>query len=387
MKKSNTLGRWLWWFSLIAASILLYKTSDNLSDVFSGIGSFISIFTPFIIAFFITFVLYAPCNRLELFLKRKCRPGMARFARPVSILVAYVVFLAVITGILVLLLPALYTAIASFIKSLPTYYADLSEKLQSMTASGGLLDRLHLSENLKRGYDGLYQTLLSLANTENIVTVFKGALSVTSTLLNVLMALIISIYMLAQRESLLRAVKSVFGTFLKDRQIAFCTHYAHKTAAIFYNYLYGALIDASVVAVLMCIGLTLFGLPRSLLLGCFIGLMNFIPYFGAIIAGCLVVLIALLTKNIYTAIGVAVYILAIQQLDGNIIQPKIVGQTVGVRPIYVLLAITVGGGLFGFWGILLSVPLMAVVIMLVHDFIDYRNRKKTESPKIDTDTE
>ena len=159
----------------------------------------------------------------------------------------------------------------------------------------------------------------------------------------------------------------------------FLTDYAHRTAAIFYSYLYGAAVDACIVATLMVVGLSLFRLPRSVLLGCFVGIMNLIPYFGAIISGALVILVALLTKNIYTAIGVAVYILVIQQLDGNIIQPKIIGQSVGVRPIYVLLAITLGGGLFGFWGILLSVPSMAVIQMLVGDFIDYRNRKKMKN--------
>lgn len=92
--------------------------------------------------------------------------------------------------------------------------------------------------------------------------------------------------------------------------------------------------------------------------------------------GCVV--IALLSGNIYTAIGVGVYILAMQQIDGNVIQPRIVGGGVGIKPIYVLLAITIGGGLFGFWGIVLGVPFMAVALMLLQDFIAYRNSLKVE---------
>ncbi len=376
MKKSNTLTRWLWWFSLVGAAVLLYKTTDNLAGFTAGIGSFISIFTPFIIGFVITFLLYAPCNRLEGWMKSSKRKFIRSSARYTSVAVCYIVFLAIVAGFLVLLLPALYNAVASFVKSLPTYYTELSEKLAVYTAEGGIIDRLGLTETINNAYQTAYQKVLSLANTNTLLTAFRGLLSVTSSLFDVIMALIVSVYMLAQRESLLRAAKSLLGAILNDKIMATCTLYAHKTASIFYNYLYGALIDAVVVAVLMVIGLSLFGLPQSVLLGCMIGLLNFIPYFGAIIGGCIAVVIALLTQNIYSAIGVLIYVVVIQQVDGNIIQPKIIGSITGLRPIYVLLAITVGGGLFGFWGMLISVPCMAVLKMLLTDFIAYRKRGK-----------
>ena len=105
-----------------------------------------------------------------------------------------------------------------------------------------------------------------------------------------------------------------------------------------------------------------------------VGLMNMIPYFGAIIGGAICVLVTLLSGDWIRAIIVGLSILAIQQLDGNVLQPRIVSQSVGVRPIYVLLAITVGGGLFGFWGIFLAVPAMAIIQMLVVDYINYRER-------------
>lgn len=379
MKDKGAVKRWLWWLSLIAAAILIYRVSFDVSGVLHGIGSFIAIFTPFIIGFAITFVLYAPCNRLELRLKRSRFAFFQKGARGISLVVCYAVFFAIIAGLLTLLLPALYSGISAFIASLPDYYADLSARLAELTKEGSFLARFDLGDDLKSIYDSAYSMLLSLASTENMLTVVKSAMSVTSTVLSIIMAFIVSIYMLLQREALLSAIKRLLDATIGSKAVRFLTGYAHRTAAIFYSYLYGAAVDACIVAVLMVVGLSLFRLPRSVLLGCFIGIMNLIPYFGAIISCVLVILVALLTKNIYTAIGVAVYILVIQQLDGNIIQPKIIGQSVGVRPIYVLLAITLGGGLFGFWGILLSVPSMAVVQMLICDFIDYRNRKKMKN--------
>ncbi len=376
MKKGYSLKKWIWWFTLIAASIFVYKTTHNAQGFFSGIGDLIAIFTPFIIGFVITFLLYAPCNSLERVLKRSRFFLFSKGARFLSVAICYLLFLAVVTGLLVLLLPAFYNAIAAVIKALPGYYETISARIAAMTEPGGLLERLQLNDTLKAVYDGAYRMLLSLANPENILTAFRGILSVATSFLSVIMAIIVSVYMLAQRESLLRGVKSLIRVCISERAMSLLTTYAHKTARIFYKYLYGAMIDAAVIAVVMSVGFLLFGLPGAILLGCMVGLMNIIPYFGAIIGGCVAVLVALFTKNIYTAIGVAAYVIVMQQLDGNILQPRIVGGTVGIRPIYVLLAVTVGGGLFGFWGILLSVPVMAVILMLLHDFIDYRKQKK-----------
>jgi len=123
------------------------------------------------------------------------------------------------------------------------------------------------------------------------------------------------------------------------------------------------------------IGLLIFRVPYAVLLGLLLGLLNMIPYFGAIIGGIGVVLVTLLAKNLYAAIGVAIFIVVVQQIDANIIQPRVVGGSVGLRPIYVLLAITLFGGLFGFWGIFLGVPLMAVVQMFVKDAIARRREQ------------
>ena len=117
-------------------------------------------------------------------------------------------------------------------------------------------------------------------------------------------------------------------------------------------------------------------MPNALLLGLMTGAMNMIPYFGAIIGGAFSILITLLSGGLYKAIFVAVYIIVMQQIDGNILQPRIVGNSIGLKPIYVLLSITIFGGLMGFWGIFLGVPIMAVIQMLIKDLIRYRARKR-----------
>ncbi len=378
MERKSGWNRWIWWFSLIGASVLLFASAGSDKGVWAGIMDFVGIFTPFIIAFVITFLLYAPCNKLELAIKRSKFAFVRRAARPTAMIVCYVAFFAILSGVVMLLLPALYDAVASFIKNLPVYYADISERLQTLLNENEFLQRYNLDETIRNIYEQAYAWLLSFANTDVLLSAFRGIITVTSSLVDVIMALIVSVYMLAEREALLGAVKKLLSAIFNDKQLALCGNYAHSTAIIFYKYLYGALVDAVVVSVIMAVGLSIFGLPKAVLLGCMIGILNFIPYFGAIFGCMIAIVVALFTKNIYTAIGVAVYVVVMQQLDGNVLQPKIVGSSVGMRPIYVLLAITIGGGLFGFWGILVSVPVLAVVKMLLTDFIAYRKAKRQE---------
>ena len=134
--------------------------------------------------------------------------------------------------------------------------------------------------------------------------------------------------------------------------------------------------DAFVVGVLATIGFLIAGLPNAPALGMLLGLLNMIPYFGALIGGAFCVLVALISGNFYGALFVAVYILVMQQIDANVIQPRIVGHTVGIRPIYVLLGITLCGGIFGFWGVFLGAPIIAVVQMFLTDWIKLKDEKQ-----------
>ena len=174
---------------------------------------------------------------------------------------------------------------------------------------------------------------------------------------------------------------------MKNKTIDFIASYLHKTAKIFYGYARSQLLDALVVGVLATIGFLLARMPNPVALGIMLGLMNIIPYFGAIIGGVIAVLIALISGNLYGALFIGIYILVMQQIDANIIQPRIVGQTVGLKAIYVLLGITVCGGLIGFWGILLGAPVMAVVQLLVTDHIKAKKQKISTQWNLPTDDE
>ncbi len=369
MERKRTPRRWIWYFTLISALIIVYKLCDNIGTVVGAVGAFISILTPFVIGLMIALLLHRPSLWLEKQIRRLKGRFWARAARPLSLGVVYLLLLGILALLVSLVLPRLAISLAELVRSLPSYINAAIARLEAV-AQSGLLQSLDVAENLNSLYRSLLDMITRLISTENVLTALQSVLAATMSMVDVIIGIIVSIYILAGREHLIRSTKSIAGLLMPQRRVAFIGHYAHRSMTIFYNYFYGALLDALVVGVVVSIGLAIFGMPYAVLLGLLLGLMNMIPYFGAIIGGVGIVLIALLTNGIYAAIGVAIYIVVIQQVDANIIQPRVVGESVGLRPIYVLLAITLFGGLFGFWGIFLGVPLMAIMQMFIKDAID-----------------
>lgn len=356
-------------FVLGVALIAVYKTFDNVGVIFGFIGRIWSILTPFVVGLGLAFLLYAPVNKLETALSKGRLRRVARHSRALAVLTVYVLLVLLLAGLLTFALPALIQGIIRFVAHLPAYYSQLTEYLQSLTAEHSLLAGL----DIPKAVDQLYGTYIEpRLTTEAVMTYFKGLMDFTSSLFDVFLAFIISIYMLLTRESLLRTGKQLLGLFLSQRIIQGLAYYTHRSCAILYSYFYSQILDGLIVGVLMTIGLGLARAPSAPLLGFLIGLFNLIPYFGAIIGGALAIAVTLLSGNLYGAIFAAVYVIAIQQVDANLIQPRIVSNTVGIRPIYVLLAITLFGGLFGFWGIFFGVPMIAIIQMLFRDYIIYR---------------
>ena len=287
--------------------------------------------------------------------------------------IVYVLALGLVGGLIYIALPALVSAIADFVANVPMYYANVTGFLKQYMEPGGFLENFDIQGKVNELYAFVQQYL----TVERILSYISSFARVTSSMVDGVLAIIVSVYMLLGRESLVRATKLVLGLVFKPKTMASLSLYGHKTAKIFYNYIYSQFLDALVVGVLATIGFLLARMPNAPVFGMLLGLMNMVPYFGALIGGVVSVLIMLLSGNFYGAVFIAIYIIVMQQIDANIIQPRIIGENVGIRPIYVLLGITVFGGLIGFWGIFLGAPFMAVIQLLVIDYIAYRKGTPT----------
>lgn len=378
MKNNKNIAQWITLFLLGLALIVVYKTFDNLGQLAQIIGKIFSILTPFVVGFAIAFVLYGPMNWIECRIKRIKGKFFQKTARPLSVTLVYLLSIGLLGLLFYIAVPALVSAVSEFVGNVPAYYEKVIGFINDRAGPGSFLESLDLPQRAKE----VYKFLQEQVTVDKLVSYLGSILNFTSSLVEVIMAIIVSVYMLLGHESLFAAVKSVLGLVFKPKTLSFFSTYAHKTAKIFYNYFYSQVLDAVVVGVLATIGFLLARMPNAAVLGMMLGIMNMVPYFGALIGGVLSVLVALLSGNFYGALFVAAYILVMQQIDANIIQPRIVGQTVGIKAVYVLLGITIGGGLFGFWGVFLGAPVIAVVQMMLTDYIEYRNRIKPPKQEI-----
>lgn len=378
MNHKEQIRKWLWYFSFPAAAVLLFKLYDNVGEALGLVGRLIDIMSPFVGGFVLAFFLYGPSNWFEKQFASLQGKGWAKAARPLALFITYLLFLGLLTALFSLVIPLLVGSLTDLVGAMPEYLRKAQDRLQEWVAPGGPLGSLNLQDEVNNIYDYLITIAQKLITTENVMTAIKSVGSVATSLINTVISFVVSIYMLAGRESLCRALRNFLSLFIRRRPLAHLRNYTRRTGHIFSQYVYGAVLDALIVGVVVSIGLLIFRVPYAILLGMILGVMNLVPYFGAIL-GCVgIAFIALLTNGFPTALGVAIYIVVAQQIDANIVQPRIIGDSMGLRPIYVLLSITLFGGLFGFWGILLGPPLMAVVQMIVRDIYANRDKKKAK---------
>lgn len=377
-----------WWSALLwaLAVVVIFRLVSAPSMMLHYVGKIFDILSPFFGGLIIAFLLYRPCDGIEQLLGKSKKPFWQKTARIWALVAVYLMFLGVLTVIVSVILPALVDAVRGLIENLPTYYANVLAFVEEHSAEGDVLASVDVQAIVNAGYE----FLLSHLTVESVIGYLSDIISITGSLINVLLSLIISVYMLAGRDALLASGRRLGEAFLPERAVRIASRYTHKASDIFTRYIYSMMVDALCVCVLLIPGMYIamhnVEHVAPLAFAIFVGLANIIPYFGAIISGVITVLVLLLNGEIGMAIFLAIYILVVQQVDSNLLQPRIFGQSVGIRPIYVLLAVTVGGGIAGFGGVLLGVPVVAVLKMLVTDWIAHRERLRREEEERD-DTE
>ena len=219
----------------------------------------------------------------------------------------------------------------------------------------------------------------------SIDTIFeyaKNAFGIISSVFDIFVTIIVSIYILAGRAQILKFVRNLAYAIFSEKTYNSMEKYFDNTNSIFFNFLASQFLDAIIVGILTTIAMTIMGVRYAPLLGFMIGLFNMIPYVGAIIAVVVAALITLITGGLSQAIWMIIIVTILQQIDANIINPKIIGNSLKISPLLVIFAITVGGAYFGILGMFLAVPVIAVLKIIVEDYIQYKIRHKKEKESI-----
>ena len=365
-KEKNDIKLWLFWFSLAVAIIAAYNILGNLAGVAQIIGNILGAIMPFCIGLLIAYILYMPCRSIEtLFKKSKKKSFVNKHARGLSILTTYIIALIVIVIILVQSLSDLFT-------NLPGYYNSVTEKINELPE-----DNILRSEKATEIINNIKNIdFTALFNMERIQQYIKSFISAMETILDAFIAVIVSVYILAQRNAIIRFLSKFTKAVASKNAYEKIKKYFMKSNSVFFKFLTSQVLDAILVGVLVSVALSILQVKYAVLLGFMIGLFNLIPYFGAIVAVVIAILITVLTGGIGKALLMTVVVVILQQIDANIINPKIVGDSLEISQLLVIFAVTLGGAYFGVIGMFLAVPVATVIKLVIEDFIEEREKSK-----------
>ena len=369
IKKSWT--KWLYWFTFAVAVIFVYKTLDSFSEITEWIGNLFSILMPFILGILVAYLFYIPCRKLESLYRKIKVKILAKRARILSILTVYLIAILLITLVIKFVLPSITKSIVDLTGNLQNYYNNALEGINNLPEDS-ILNKINAKEIIEE----IKQVdITKYISVSNIADYAKGAMGIVSNIFSFFVSLIVSVYILIERTEILNFIKKFLRVTVKKSTYSNIGKYFNKTNDVFFKFISGQLIDALVIGILTSIAMLLLDVKYAVLLGFLIAVSNLIPYIGAIIGVSISVIITIFTGGLSQAIWMAVVVIILQQIDANIINPKIIGNTLKISPILVIFAVTIGGAYFGMLGMFLAVPIIAVIKILVLDYIDFKNKQ------------
>lgn len=356
---------------IITYGVVLVMLLVRLEWVAVGFGQFLGLFRPLLLGFALAFILNRPCHFFYRLYHRGLRRTPAeKAARPLAVVTSYLVLLLVITAVFSFVVPKFAESIQTFIMNLSSYIANVQ------SWGNWLIDYLHLDI---KGLDlsSFSQTLRNmLGNVLNFLSDLGPQLvELTSGLISMVvtgvLALVFSIYMLSGKETLLRQCRNVLRAYVPARFADPITEVIHLTAATFTRFVTGQLVEACILGGLCTVGMLFIQPDYAPLIGVTIGASAVIPVAGAYL-GALVSALLLVMVSPVKALAFLIFLVVLQQIEGNVIYPRVVGFSIGLPGIWVLAAVTVGGSLLGLEGVLLSVPVASVVYTLLRQDVHRR---------------
>lgn len=380
MKKLLTLKNIL---ICIAFTVFLLFVKDNIVIVWGILSTIVGILMPFIIGFLIAYILNFPYKFFytKVFSKvGKKRKSLEKLRKPLSIVCTYTAVVAVLVILLAIVIPQIVINVSSLVESMPEYYDSFSKYFADFI--GWLNSTFNAGIDENKIFNDLVSKIMSFSTGNNAVNIAGIAGETTTAIINMLtntttglynfaMGVIISVYFLAAKENLCRQVKKLAVALIPIRFLPKIYEIIDITDTKCGRFLVGDIIDSALVGVLHFIVMSICQLPYAPLIAVLIGVTNIIPFFGPFI-GSIPSTILLFIVNPWDALWFLVINIVIQQLDGNLFKPKIIGGQVGLSSFWVLFSVLVGGALFGVVGLILGTPIYAVIYSLVRKKVHHK---------------
>ena len=372
----------LTFFLVIAACVIFYFLLLRIEDISVGVSKVIDVLKPILYGMVIAYLLNPIVKQIDRWLIPQLKKKMSlekakKVSRSVGVFAALVMLLALILALCNMLIPELYKSIRDMVQTLPGQISDMVTKITSIqkdTSPAGVMVRNLLEKGSDALQNWIKQDLLTKVN-EVMSNLTVGIINFVSEILNFLIGLIVSVYILFSKETFSAQSKKIVYAVFRTDHANMILHLTKKSNEIFGGFIIGKIIDSMIIGVLCFFGLTILKMPYILLISVIVGVTNVIPFFGPYI-GAIPSTILILLNDPIKGLYFLIFILVLQQLDGNVIGPKILGNSTGLSAFWVVFSILFGGGLFGFVGMIMGVPTFAVVYYIITMLINHLLEKK-----------
>lgn len=351
-------------------TVLVYEIFENMHDVSAAVGTFFSVLKPVFIGIAFAFIANMPMRFLETRVFKRWK--ICSLKRAVCQLLAMLFILLIVAAMLFLIIPRIAGSVVALANGMDGY-------IESLTAWGSdLWDRLNLNPGVEERIQSAVQTILAQLDellSALVASAAKFTVSIASTLVDVFFAAIISIYALFNKEKLIFQAKKVVVAIFSERRAERILDVSTRTNQALNHYFYGMIIECTILGTLCFIAMTIFGFPYALLISVVVGVTQIVPIIGPWVSALFGALI-ILVSDPSRVIWFIVLVLVVQQIEANVFYPRVVGNAVGLSGIWVMIAVLLGSGLFGIVGIVLCVPVMAVLYTLVSEWVNRRVEEK-----------
>ena len=368
-------------FGAIALSIIFFFLIYRFDGFGSAISTLTGILMPFIYGAVIAYLLKPVCNSIESFLRRFIPEKMNGLINALSVALTILFGLLLVYALVMMIVPQLITSVTTLYYTAQAnitrfmYWANHLEFIENNEQIMELLNSAYAA--LNTNLDTWIKNTL-LPSMQNIVSgAAIGVLNVVTVAKNLIIGIIVAVYMLASRKRFVQQGKLVLHSIVRPRWAQLITEEVKYADRMFGGFINGKIMDSAIIGVLCYIGCLIFKFPSALLVSVIIGVTNVIPFFGPFI-GAIPATLLILIQNPIKALWFVLFVLVLQQLDGNIIGPKILGNTTGLSSFWVLFAILLFGGLWGFVGMIVGVPLFAVIYDVIKKLVIHGLQRNQE---------
>ena len=370
------------YFLLAVLVLAAYMVMTEMHAFLAFLGSIMSIITPFFYGFILAYILNIPCSGIQSLLGKSHLRFIRKRQKGISILLVYVLFVMVMYLLLNLVIPYIYISVSQFITHFVDnayiYYSGIQTFIDRINHMGIFdieitMDVIiaSINENLDvmNNFSGWFNAIF--AGGFNILAGLSGAL------FRAFLTLVSSIYILFEKDKFKAFLARLLRIFTSPEVSGAVTKYSRSLNNYFRKYIHTQTIDGFILGTLVTVALYLLDSPYFLTLGIMLGVFNYVPYFGSIIGTAIAVLVVGLTQGLTAGLLTAAVLIPIQQLDGNVIQPKLLGESFKFSPLLVIISVTVGGAFAGVLGMIAAVPIVAALKDMLEDFLNYYERKKS----------